>query len=151
MPRKANSEFCSQNKLYYNICSTNSLTSLQLIDELSSVFDNQQCHNPASPFICNGIHLLCRNGNNLVVDLQEKCVEIHDHDCAPEWRTLKSMFDSLLEDCVNSTVDINVTFPETSPFICPDKFDVNCGIYYVLSLFGGGFALIVYSLQKKKR
>ena len=86
-----------------------------------------------------------------MVDLQEKCVEIHVYDCPPEWRTLKSIFDSLLEDCVNSTVDINVTFPETSPFICPDKFDVNCGIYYVLSLFGGGFALIVYSLQKKRK
>ena len=134
--------------MYYNICSVNSLASLELIDKLSSVFDSQQCDNPVSPFVCNGIHLLCRNGKNLVVDLQGMCVEIHDYDSTPEW-TLESAFDGLLNDCANSAVDINATFPEASPIICLNKFDVNCGIY-ILSLLGGGFVLIVYSVRKKR-
>ena len=134
--------------MYYNICSIHPLASLELIDKLSSKFDNQQCHNPVSPFVCNGIHLLCRNGKNPVIDLQGMCVEIHDYDCAPKW-TLKSSFDGLLNDCAQSAGDTNVTFPETLPFICLDNFDVNCGIY-TLSLFGGGLVLIVYSLRKKR-
>ena len=95
--------------------------------------------------------MLCRNNRSLVVILQEKCVEIHDYDCAIEWITLESVFDGILTDCSSFTVgSTNVTFSKPLPHIFPDKFIAFYDIY-LLSLLGGAFVLIAYYLQRKKK
>ena len=181
-PSASITEFCpevppllTQNELFYNICLASSLTLLQSIDAFSSVLNNEQCNNSALPFICNATRLLCGDGISLEVDIQDKCVEIRDYDCAVEWRALENIFDAPLPDCTSFTVGGNITFSIAPPLVCPDEFDKYCDSFCLpsckrfsqvswnaiiisnivtisliaLSLLGGVCTLIVCILNRK--
>ena len=124
-------EFCSKffplvlrYDLFYKICLINSFTLLHSINEFTSSVESEKCSNSVSPFISNGTHLFCGNGNyNIVVGLQEKSLQINDIYCTFEWKTIEFGFDiqtpagySIVSTGENETTFLN----------CPDDFDVYC-------------------------
>ena len=119
-----------QDESTYNMCLTNSFTSLRWIVTINSVLRNKQCNNSAVPFFCNAANFLCGDGHNtnITVDLMEECVTVRDNDCPIEWRALENVLDVLIPSCESYTTNRNITFGETPPLNCPDQFDEFCGL-----------------------
>ena len=87
--------------------------------------ESKKCSNSVSQFTNNGTHLLCGSGNyNIVVDIQEKCVQIHDIDCTAEWKTYE--FDLTQAGYSIVPTGKTETLSKTPVLNCPDDFDVYC-------------------------
>ena len=83
-----------------------------------------QCDTALS-FFCNATLLLC-NGNGSSVNLTEECEEVRDNKCASEWRTVESICERSVPDCMTYTGDGNLTFSKAPNHNCPSGFDHFC-------------------------
>jgi len=90
--------------------------------------NNEQCKNSSFPLICNATYILCGDDKSNV-DLEEKCLQVRDHDCAVEWRILENIFGATLPDCTSFAVGGNITFSKTPALKCPEEFDIYCNSF----------------------
>jgi len=101
---------------------------LQSINAISSVLNNEQCKNSSLPLFCNATHLLCGDVKSNV-DLEKKCLQVRDHDCAVEWRILENIFHATLPDCTSFAVGGNITFSKAPALNCSEEFDIYCNSF----------------------
>lgn len=129
------------------------------------------------PFICNTTQLLCGNDSSFAASLEEKCIQIRDHNCAVEWRVYENVFGNTLPDCASFAKNKNVTYSKAPALVCDgESHDVYCGSFclpscedfsqisndastaakYVIvilmgiGLLGGVFTLIVSIMNRRK-
>ena len=101
---------------------------LQSINAISSDLNNEKCKNSSLPLLCNATHLFCGNEESNV-DLEEKCLQVRDYDCAVEWRILENIFGATLPDCTSFAVDGNITFSKAPALNCSEEFDIYCNSF----------------------
>lgn len=138
--------------------------------------DPEQCKNSTLPFFCNATQLLCGD-NSFVAGLEDKCVQVRDHDCAIGWRAYENIFGAALPNCTGFAKDRNLTFSKAPALVCDgESFDVYCGsfclpsckdfsqistdatkaatyiiiILMIIGLLGGVLTLIVSIINRRK-
>ncbi|XP_065910822.1 uncharacterized protein [Dysidea avara] len=121
-------DHCKINYSEYQDCELNSTAILGLhsIYHLGLNSAASQCDtDDVLSFFCNATLLLC-NGNSSSVDLTEECEEVRDNKCASEWRTVESICNRSVPDCMSYGEDINTAYSKAPLLTCPTGFDHFC-------------------------
>ena len=121
-------DHCKINYSEYQDCELNSTAILGLhsIYHLGLNSAASQCDtDDVLSFFCNATLLLC-NGNSSSVDLTEECEEVRDNKCASEWRTVESICNRSVPDCMSYGEDVNTAYSKAPLLTCPTGFDHFC-------------------------
>ena len=121
-------DHCKINYSEYQDCELNSTAILGLhsIYHLGLNSAASQCDtDDVLSFFCNATLLLC-NGNSSSVDLTEECEEVQDNKCASEWRTVESICNRSVPDCMSYGEDVDTAYSKAPLLTCPTGFDHFC-------------------------
>ena len=158
-------------------CDMSEVTALYSVYNVGAMLGNRHCTEDGLNFFCNAVSFLCHdflnNNSNSTLSLSEECVQIHDNQCAAEWRIVENMFNLSLTDCSSFDDGANLTVSDAPMLPCPDDFGVFCGlclplcenplpsevrtiytavtiVLFIISLIGGVIALITSIIKRKK-